>query len=114
LVRFKWNRIYFLQAYDQLFDDDQKQLFSIKGSRDLFWWRNNQHYWTIAYTRDGQAPFFVKINDWKWQLGWSRLWTTDPNATLKLAQPGAAESTWCSTVAGHCLTFSDKQSLAVC
>jgi hypothetical protein len=101
LVTFKWNRIYFLQNDGEVINDDQNQLLSREYT---------QNYWTIAYTRDGQTPFFVNVDSWKWALGWHRLWTKDPNARLTLSPPGSAESTWCTNLMKHCLTLSDTES----
>jgi hypothetical protein len=102
LVAFKWNRVYFLEPYTQLFSVRDQEMFA-----DSIW-MDSRYHWTIAYTRDGQAPFFIRMNAWRWQLGWSHpLWTADPNASFRLAQPGTGG---CLPKLGRCVNVSDNEN----
>ncbi len=111
LVEFKWDRIYFLGPYEQLFDDDQRRLFANGDKNDVFGWRNNQNYWAIVYTRQGRPPFFIRMASKQFALSGHRpLWTADSNARLRLIKPGTVESTWCSSAWPRCLAIDDDHT----
>src|SRR6266446_6084171 len=54
LVNFKWERIYLLETYTYLTEEEMAQLFPSSGLfGDLWWWEMSKRYWTIAYQRPG-------------------------------------------------------------
>jgi hypothetical protein len=113
LVDFQWDKIYLLQPYSTLNTEQEVQLFPTGGSLlDPFWWENMQRYWTIAYQRPGRYPFLVRIFTGNWYLkNITNLWTTDPNARLRLVQPNTIEATYCPRGTSHCLALVDSRTI---
>jgi hypothetical protein len=113
LVNFAWDKIYFLESYDPLTPEQQKQLFPKINSLEFTWWGDNQNYWTIAYQRPGRAPFLVRLSSKDWDLRrLTHLWTNDQGAKLRLVQPNTVEATYCARPYSHCLALDDSNSTA--
>jgi hypothetical protein len=110
LVDFKWDRIYFMGAYDPEHPEDYNRLFSIRSPFDPFWWQNYQRYWTIAYTRPGLPSFLIRMDSAEWvRRRGGRFWSEDSNVKLRVVAPGTVEATWCPSFAGvgRCLAVDD-------
>jgi len=113
LVNFKWDKIYLLEAYDNLNTEKEAQLFPARSRLDPLWWSDMQRYWTIAYQRPSKPPFLIRMNTADWYLrNLTNDVTTDLNAKLRLVPPNTIESTYCPIQRSRCLSLDDSRSKA--
>lgn len=113
LVRFKWEKIYFIDPYDYLRPEQAADLFPRTNALDPFWWYQDRNYWTIAYQRPGRAPFLVRIPMREWYLrGLTNYLTRDPDAKFRRVPLGSIESTYCTSRydRSRCLALDDVNS----
>jgi len=111
LVSFKWDKIYLLEAYDNLNTEKEAQLFPARSWLDPLWWNNMQRYWTIAYQRPNKPPFLIRMNTTDWYLrNMTNDVTTDLHAKLRLVPPNTTESTYCPIRRSRCLSLDDSRS----
>jgi hypothetical protein len=112
LVDFKWDRVYFMEAYQPEHPEDYNKLFAIQSPFDPFWWQNFQRYWTIAYVRPGRPSFLVRMDVRDWVLrGVGHYRSEDPNVKLRIVMPGTTEATWCPMGVGRCLAVDDSTTI---
>jgi hypothetical protein len=111
LVSFHWEWIYLLETYEPDNPEDNALIFAKTNMLNAHSWKNNQNYWTVAYTRPGYAPLLIRMDRFKWRLrqfGYFR--SADPNVKLRVVPPNSIEATWCPSRPGTCLALDDSRS----